>query len=173
MAGDEEKEEEWSQENEKLGEKFIKKMISRMDREDQKEQEREKSVRESKERLNRAQTQQSHGVVRVIAPGVMAPDYGVDGGATILIRPIENGFLISYIEVACPPEPAAIPQPPQENSGERFGYVTSEIGNPYLSARKVEVFVKDSTEAVPVVGKAMDAARALHKLQNGGESAFI
>lgn len=156
MAGDDEHgEEEWSPEDDKIEHKFLKKLMKKMDREEQKDLERERASKEAREKLTRLQE-------RVPRP---PPFYGYSKspwGPQIRIRPIENGFVISYAEILQPPKGPESPEASLEF------VAPGEVIGPYVSMKYVDVFVRDATEAVSVLSRAFDEIRKVFKMNDPG-----
>jgi hypothetical protein len=135
MANDDERDEPWNPDDDKIEKKFLKKLMDKMDKDEEKERKREEESRQRLKTLQAISPRPMPGEGRVM--------YGTGQyfGDLVLIRPIENGFLVSFNEVLGEP-----------------------VMSDFVSTRKVEVFVTDAAASLAVLKRAMTAVAAIHKL---------
>lgn len=117
--------------------------------------------------------------------GLAVPTSPAAPSSQIIFRKIENGFLLSYLQmkdsvqhphpVETPSLPRVIAKPVDPNSQEAIAEAIRQtiaaaeqaMRAPHRHMRRIEVFVKDHAEAAPHLQDAMESAERVAKLGAG------
>lgn len=160
----EEPEEEgpWNPEDEKLERKYLRKVIEMMDRALQREREAESRRDEHAREIRTKMDQAVRSAARNLAGQVPSPHAPDGADPLIVVRPIENGFVVSFMEVvkADPAVPRSVP--PEILQGLPPG---ATVVGAALSFKRVEAFVSEASAVVPYMERAMKSLRELERAE--------
>lgn len=153
-------EEPWNPEDDKLEKRYLKRLVEMMERAFKREDEAAEDKVRHEEMLRSKMSQAARGAAREIAARVPSPHTPGGTPPLIAIRPIENGFILSFLEIvkssvspAClPPLPPGMELPPD----------ATVVGS-VISFKRVEAFVQDAAGVVPYMERAMKSLREMEK----------
>lgn len=140
-------EEPWNPDDEKIEKKYLKKVIELIDRQMKREDDVERKKKVLDQRLDAR-------IVRGLPP---PPGVGAYMGLepNVTIRPIENGFLVIFQEIAHECESAPMEHP-------RGSEIIVPV-SPIVMVRQVEAFVRNEEEAAPLLKRAFDTLRKIRE----------
>jgi hypothetical protein len=160
-SGDGEEEAPWNPDDDRLERKYLKKVIEMMERAIKREDDSEQARSDREAMLRARMDQAARGAARGIAARVPSPHDPSGGAPLIVVRPIENGFIVSFLEITkAGITPGPVPVPPGTDLPPDAVVVGSVI-----SFKRIEAFVSDAAAVVPYMERAMKSLREMEKAE--------
>lgn len=144
----------WSPDDENLEREYLRELIKLLRRGMRREEEAERREKE----LERVAKKNLHETARGIARSVAArqpsnaPAATDEGCPLVSIRPIDNGFVVSFVEIVkdLPSEVLGVMPPGQIPEGHQI-----------FIFRRVEAFIENAAAAVPYLERALRSLRSM------------
>jgi len=151
----------WNPDDEKLERRYLKKVIEMMERAMRREDESDQGRALREAALRSRMDQAARGAARGVAARVPSPHDPAGTPPLVVVRPIENGFIISFLEIVksgTPPGPLL--GPPEIELPPNMEVVAS-----VLSFKRVEAFVQEAAGVIPYMERAMKSLREMEKAE--------
>lgn len=148
----------WNPDDEKLERRYLRRMVEMMERAIERENRSDRLQSEYDSKLYEVQKETAMSTIRGIAGQLPSPHSPDGTSPLIVVRPIENGFILSFLEVleVGPNAAHSIPA----DIAEKLGSDVAKV-RPILSVRRVEAFFVSPGEVVPYMERATKSLREL------------